>query len=212
MGKMMNPQYVALFIGGAALIGMIMILAVYLLQKSFGRSQKQERAKPSPIRIEDESAFTLNTIKSVMTQLKTEQQTLQEAVRAAERHAASVSRHLEIIAREIDQGLIIFDSQGYISYSNARVRTMLAIDTWSRRRHAEIFKDISPVPNLIAECLERGTEVRANVVEFPVQDGENRSWIEVSILPSRNSSGGIDSAVCIFSKVNAASPDSLPSS
>jgi PAS domain-containing protein len=209
MGKILSPQSVTLLIGGAALIGTIMILAIYLLQKSFGRSQTPDRAKPSALKVEDEAAFTLNTIKSVVTQLKTEQQNLQEALRSAERHAASSTRHVKVIAGEIEQGLIIFDPQGYISFSNARVRTMLAIDTWSRRRYAEIFKDISPVPSLIAECLEKGAEVRANVVELPVQDGDNRR-IEVSILPSRNSSGGIDSVVCLFSEVTPAIPEAPP--
>ena len=103
--------------------------------------------------MEDEAAFTLATVKAVVTQLKTEQKTMQEKLGAAERRADENARQFELLAREIHQGLIIFDPQGYIAFSNPLVRTMLAMDTWSRRRYAEIFNDIPAVIRIHSEML-----------------------------------------------------------
>lgn len=211
MGRLTSPQYLALLMGGAAVIGTVMILAVFLLQKSLGRSVKPDKPKTSPLKVEDESAFTLATVKSVVTQLKTEQQTLQEDLRAAERRADLGARHLEIIAGQFHQGLIIFDLHGYIAFSNPQVRTMLAIDTWSRRRYTDIFKDFLPLPELITGCFETGTEIRAKMLEFQGQDGIKR-WVEASLFPSRNSTGQIESVVCIFRDVPPPAPAAAPAS
>lgn len=211
MGRLTSPQYMALLIGGAAVIGTIMILAVFLLQRSLGRSVKRDQPKTSPLKVEDEAAFTLATVKSVVTQLKTEQQTLQEDLRAAERRADSGARHLEIVTGQIQQGVIIFDLQGYIAFSNPQVRTMLAIDTWSRRRYPEIFKEFLPLPELIAESFETGIDVRTKMLEFQGQDGSKR-LIEYSLCPSRNGTGQVESVVCFFREAPPPASSSAPSS
>ena len=64
------------------------------------------------MRLEDEAAFTLATMKAVITQLKTDQKATQEKLVAAERRAEEKARKFEILAREIDLGLIIFDAAG----------------------------------------------------------------------------------------------------
>src|ERR1035438_7213393 len=141
MGKLLSTQNLLLLVGGAALIGTVLTLAVFLLQRSFGRSSKSDKPRPPKLRVEDEAAFTLTTIKSVVTQLKADQKESQEKLLAAERRADENTRKFEIIAREIEHGLTVFDAQGYISFSNPLVRTMLNVDMWSRRRYPEIFKD-----------------------------------------------------------------------
>jgi PAS domain-containing protein len=43
------------------------------------------------------------------------------------------------ILLEIPWGVMVFDRQGFVTHANPAVRTLLGIDTWSRRRYAEIF-------------------------------------------------------------------------
>jgi PAS domain-containing protein len=206
MGKLLTPQNLLLLIGGAALVGTLLTLAVFLLQRSFSRPLKTGKPRPPKIRVEDEAAFTLTTIKSVVTQLKTDQKVLQEQLVAAERRAEESARRFELIAREIEHGLIIFNGLGYISFSNPQVRKMLAVDTWSRRRYMEIFQDIPPLPELIGGCFEAGYEAREKTIEFQVSDGSKRR-LEASLLPTRDRSGALESVTCIFREVTPPSPE-----
>jgi PAS domain-containing protein len=186
-----------LLVGGAALVGAVLTLAVYLLQRSFSRPVKSDKQRPPKIRVEDEAAFTLATIKSVVAELKTDQKSLQDALAVAQRNAEENSRKFELIAREIEQGLIVFNPQGYISFSNPLVRKMLVIDTWSRRRYSEIFQDNPAIADLIKDSFETGAEVRKQSIEFKITDGSARR-VEASVLPTRDRSGAMESVTCIF--------------
>ena len=42
MARLTSPQYMVLLIGGAAVIGTVMILAVFLLQRSLGRGKTRQ--------------------------------------------------------------------------------------------------------------------------------------------------------------------------
>jgi PAS domain-containing protein len=204
MGKLLTPQNLILLMGGVALIGTLLILAVYLLQRSFGRDLKADKPKPQKVRVEDEAAFTLTTIKSVVTQLKTDQQALQEQIIAAVRRAQENARKFELVARELEHGLIVFDVAGYVSFSNPLARKMLIVDTWSRRRYTEIFREIPALSDLIGSCFETGTEVRRNPIEFQIPDGSKRR-VEASVLPIRDQSGAMESVTCIFRNATASS-------
>jgi PAS domain-containing protein len=195
--QLSNPHTLFLLVGGAALVGAVLTLAVYLLQRSFSRPVKSDKQRPPKVRVEDEAAFTLATIKSVVTELKTDQKALQEELAVAQRNAEETSRKFELIAREIEQGLIVFNPQGYISFSNPLVRKMLVIDTWSRRRYSEIFHEIPALSDLIRASLESGAEVRKTSIEIQLPDGKVRR-IEASVLPTRDRAGAMESVTCIF--------------
>jgi len=205
MEQLLSPQNLILLIGGAALVGTVLTVAVFLLQKSFSRNLKSGKPRPQKIRVEDEAAFTLATIKSVVTQLKTEQKSLQDKLAEAERSAEENGRKFELIAREIEDGLIVFDAQGFISFSNPLVRKMLAVDTWSRRRYTEIFQNTPMVSELIGNCFAGGTEVRKKRVEVEVPNRGKR-LVEVSALPTRDRSGAMESVTCIFREVKSTAP------
>lgn len=195
--QLSNPHTLFLLVGGAALVGAVLTLAVYLLQRSFSRPVKSDKQRPPKVRVEDEAAFTLATIKSVVTELKTDQKALQEDLAVAQRNAEETSRKFELIAREIEQGLIVFNPQGYISFSNPLVRKMLVIDTWSRRRYSEIFHESPALSDLIRASLESGAEVRKTSIEIQLPDGKVRR-IEASVLPTRDCAGAMESVTCIF--------------
>ncbi len=205
MNQLLAPQNLILLVGGAVVFGGILTVGVYLLQRSFSRGLRTDKPRHAKIRLEDEAAFTLATIKSVVTQLKTGQKATEEKLAAADRRAEEKARQFEILAREIDLGLIIFDAQGYISFSNLLVRKRLGIDTWSRRRYAEIFHDIPALSTLLESGFETGMEVKRQAIEFQVLDGSKR-FVEVSVFPTEDRSGARESVICIFRDVALPSP------
>jgi len=194
-----------LLIGVAVAVISVVFLRVYMLQKSLSRTLKPEESKLPKVRVEDEAAFTLATVKAVIAQLKAEQKTTQEKLVVAERRAEENARKFELLAREIDDGLMIFDAEGFITFSNPPVRRILAVDTWSRRRYGEIFHDIPDLSKLIGECVETGTETRKRTIEFQGSDGSTRR-VEVSVLTTRDPFGAMEVVACVFREVAPTAP------
>ena len=207
MDQLLSPQNLILLVGGAVLAGTVLTLGVYLLQRSLSRNLKLDKPRPARVRVEDEAAFTLASIRAVVTQLKTDQKTMQEKLVVAERSAEESARKFELLAREIDLGLMIFDAQGFITFSNPLVRKILGVDTWSRRRYGEIFHDLPALSKLIAECFETGTETRKKTVEFQGR-GERKHRLEFSVLQTRDRSGAMEVVACMFRELPPPAPGS----
>lgn len=190
---------------GAVLVLSVLLLAVYYLQKSLGQISKPDKPKPAKVRVGDEAAFTLETVKGIITQLKTEQKTMQDKLVAVERRADENARKFDLLAREIDFGLMILNTEGYITFSNPMARRILAVDTWSRRRFGEVFRDLPALSESILACFEAGTEVRKQPIEIPGRD-PSRGVVEVSVLPIRDRSGATESVACMLREVAAPAP------
>lgn len=196
----LTPLHLIWLFGGAAVIAGVLLLGAYLFQKSLRRSFRPEEVKPEKVRAESDAAFTLATVKGVMAQLKAEQQSAREKLAAAERLAAENARKFDLLAREIDFGLMIFDAEGYITFSNPQVRKFIAVDTWSRRRYAEIFHDMPGFVEVIAGCFETGTEARRKVFEFQGW-ADRKTSVEVAVLPTRDPVGTLEIVACVFREV-----------
>lgn len=206
MNPHLSSHHMMLLFSGALLVICILLLAGHLLGKSMSRTRIPQEPKPPAVRLENEAAFTLATVKGVVTQLKTEQKATQEKLLAAERRADENARKFELLAREIDYGLMIFDAQGFVTFSNPLVRKLLAVDTWSRRRYGEIFRGFAALSQLIGECFEMGTETRKRTVELQGADGSTRR-VEVSVLPTRDTSGAMEFVACMFRDLAPPAPD-----
>lgn len=200
MQHALSPQTLVFLMGVVACIGVVLTFAIFLLQRALGRKSKDEKPRLLNIRPQDEDTFTLTAIKSVVTQLKSEQKHLQEQFTAAERDAETVARKLELLIRELEHGVIIFDAQGYITLSNPQARKMLVVDTWSRRRYSEIFHEIAGLPDLVQSCFEDGTERSEKFISIQDQSGTTRP-IQAAVLPSRNRMGAVESVICVFREV-----------
>jgi len=197
----MNPHFslpqMMLFFGGAVFVVTVLVLAVYLLQKFVKRGLRSGVPKPDRVRVDDEAAFMSATLKSLIAQLKNDQKVIQEKLGAAERRAELNQRKFDLLAREVDFGLMIIDVEGYIAFSNPRVRQALAVDTWSHRRYGEIFHDTPNLAQLIGQCVATGSEARKTLIEYRGADGTEKS-LEVSILPARNQAGAVEVVACVF--------------
>ncbi|MGO8789587.1 MAG: hypothetical protein ACLQVL_19680 [Terriglobia bacterium] len=201
-----NSQQLILLFGGGVLVISVLLLVVYFLQQSVGRARKSGNPKPARVPVEDEAAFTLATVNAVITQLKAEQKSTQEKFIAAERRAEENARKFELLAREIDFGLMVLDAEGFIGFSNLLARRILGVDTWSRRRYGEIFRDIPDLALIIGDCFEAGMETRKRSIELSGTDGSKR-WVDVSVLPSRDRSGAMDVVACVVRESAPPAPD-----
>jgi len=190
-----------LFIG-AALAICVVIVGAYVLEKYLRGTLNPQEPKHPKMRVGDEVGFTLATVKGVVTQLKDAHKEAQEKLLAAERRADEQARKFELLAREIDYGLMIFDARGFLAFSNPLVRKLLAVDTWARRRYGEIFQDFPALSQLIGECFEAGTETRERSVDFQGPDGRT-SRVEVSVLLTRDSVGALEIVACMFRELPA---------
>jgi PAS domain-containing protein len=197
MHQQFNPQQLMFLVGGAVFVISVVLLGIYLLQKSLSRTLKSDEPKRPKVRLDDEAAFTLATVKGVIAQLKDDQKATLEKLVAAERRAEENTHKFELLAREIDFGLMIFDAEGFITFSNPQARKVLAVDTWSRRRFGEIFHDLPAFSQLIGECVATGTEVRKKAIEFVGPDGSKR-WVEASVLATHDRSGTMEVVACVF--------------
>jgi PAS domain-containing protein len=197
MHPQFGMQHLMVLLGGAVMALIVVLLAVYLLHKSLSRTLTTGKSGTPNVRFQDETAFTLTTLKAVVTQLKADLTAIQEKLIEAERSAEQSHRRFELVAREFEHGLMIFDAQGFITFSNPITRKILGVDTWSRRRYAEIFSELPALSELIGKAVHAGTEDRNSLFEFQGSDG-NKRRIEVSVLPSRDRTGAMESVVCIF--------------
>jgi PAS domain-containing protein len=206
MNPHLNLPQLMMLLGGAVLVITVLILAAYLFQRTISRTLNPEESKTAKVRVDDEAAFTLATVKAVLTRLKTDQKVTQEKLVAAERRAEENACKFELLAREIDFGLMVFDAEGFITFSNPLVRKVLAVDTWSRRRYGEIFHDNPALSGLVGECFETGAETRKKTIEFQGDD-KSRRRVEVSVLPTRNRSGALEVVACVFRELALPAPD-----
>jgi PAS domain-containing protein len=154
------------------------------------------------VRVENEAAFTLAALQAVIAEVKNELKTAQERLSAAERRADQDARKFEFIAREVDEGLMVFDREGFITVSNAHVSNLLAVDTRSRRRYSEILESIPRLVEMIGASLEAAVEIRREKVEYQNWEGSKRA-MEVSVFPIRDKRGETEAVACLFREASS---------
>jgi signal transduction histidine kinase len=190
------PQLTFL-IGTALLIVIALVVTVYLLHKAFRRQLQEAHSGPAKLRAANETMMVLSTLQSTIANLKEQHQKAQNLLRTATSRGDEKTRALEILVQELEHGVVVFDRDGYISLSNATVRQMLEIDTWSRRRYTEVLGADSELTGLVGACLENGRTTRREKINYRTARGETR-LIPVSIIPLQMHDGRIEGAICLF--------------
>ena len=189
----------ALILGGILVIGSLFVLLVYLLHRAFERQRKESSLSPARPRPPDEAAFVTAAMQGVIAKLKAREAELNDLLREAEQRAETSSRTLEAIVREFPAGLMVFSQEGFLELSNPAVRTILGIDTWSRRRYTEILGAESPVARLVRQCLESGKSCRMESVNVPGPGSLTRA-LSISVSPCHGRGGQAQGAVCFVTK------------
>lgn len=199
MTRNFTSGQIVLILGGILLVVSLFVLLVYLLHRAFERQRKESSFGPARPRPADEAAFVTATMQGVIAKMKAREAELNDLLREAEQRAETSSRALEAIVRESLTGLMFFTQEGFLELSNPAVRTILGIDTWSRRRYTEILGADSPLARLVKQCLESGKSCRMESVNVPVSGGLTRT-LSISVSPCHDRSGQPQGAVCFVAK------------
>ena len=193
----LTVSQLTLVIGIAVAVGAVLILIVYTLHKAFRRQLQGEEWKPRTPRAEDSEAFMLAGLQALIASLREEQKKISELLRSSELRADECARRIELITREIEEGLLLFDREGYISLANSLARTLLSIDVWSRRRYQEVLGPDSELAQRIANCLAEGSVTRHEAVQYQTPRGDDLR-LTVTIAPLLARGGEISGALCLI--------------
>ena len=192
----LNLGQLSLLIAGAVVGAGLLVGAVYALHRSIRGSLQAEPTAAPRVRAENEAAFTVAALQAVIAQVRSEQKATQEKLLAVERESDELARRLDVVVREMDQAVLIFNQQGFVSAANPRARDLLGPDAWSRRRYPEMLAHLPKVAEWVGGCLASGSEARRETAEF--EPGEGKRPVRVSVLPLRDKSGALDGAVCLI--------------
>lgn len=129
MTQNLSMSQLTLLVGGALLIGGLLVLVIYLLHKTLRSRLKPSDLTPKAPRPANQATFMAATFQSAIASMKAREKELSESLRAAELRAEENLRILETIAREMPGGLMIFNREGLIALSNSAVRSLVGIDT-----------------------------------------------------------------------------------
>jgi len=177
----------------------LFIFLVYTLHKAFQRQRKQADWRPISPRPGDETAFAAAAMQGVIARMKAREKELNDLLREAEQRAETSSRTLETIAREFPTGLMVFNREGFLALANPAVRTLLGIDTWSRRRYTEILGAESSIAGLLRDSLENGKNFRDQSVDVSTPRGETQT-LSLSVSSWQGRSGQLEGIACFVTK------------
>ena len=136
----MNLSQLTLVVGGAVVIGGLLLAMVVIIHKAFkDRRQAEPFVAKSP-RTDDEANFAMAAMQGVIAKMKEQEKELVELRQDAERRARESARLSENVLREMPNGLLVFNREGFLTTANPAVRTLLNVDTWARRRYPEILR------------------------------------------------------------------------
>ena len=183
-------------------VGTVLILLVYMFHKKVRRQLQREEGKAPTPRTENSQAFVLATLQGLIADLRADQKKTQDLLRASELRAEESARKAELLVREIEEGLLIFDGQGFIGLANPAAHTLLGIDVWSRRRFQDLLGAGSDLARRVETCLENGVVTRGEPVEYQSPRGEALQLLVTVVPLTRQSTAGeeIYGVVCLVKR------------
>jgi PAS domain-containing protein len=196
MSPHLSLSQLSFLVGVVLAVGVVIILIVYFFHRAVREGLGKRDLTESAIRVDDQTAFALAALQGLIGSMKEEQKKTLHSLHATQQLAEDALRKLEVVAQEMEQGLIIFDRQGFIRMANPAIRAVLQIDTWSRRRFPEVLGRDSKLAGMVEDCLRTGRPTRNGSVEHQTARGENRP-LSVSVVPLQTQKGTIEGAVCL---------------
>ncbi len=175
----------------------LLILGVYALKKALRRQWGDVDFKPSTPRVQDETAFVAAAFQGVVKDLKEQQQKLEQLLRASEQQADASMRQIEIISREMGEGLVRINSDGFIVFANPAARSLLEMAVLSHRLYTEVFGADTKLCQSIRACLEAGVATRLQQVDYLCPNGKARPLL-ASVVPLATRQDTIEGAICLL--------------
>jgi PAS domain-containing protein len=199
-------------VGTAVVVGGLLVGFFYAWHKVI-RSQRTRGDARSPTpRAKDSTAFTFAALQGVIADLREQQKEAQSLQRAASQRAEDNARLVETVLEEMNQGLIVFGQDGFISKANNLARELLGLDIWARRRFPEVLGTDSELARLVQACFDTGQVTRGARIKVRKLGGE--VWpLAVSVIPLQGREGEVEGAICLVQPRREGPPDAtkLPS-
>jgi PAS domain-containing protein len=151
---------------------------------------------PTP-RVQDETAFVAAAFQGVVKDLKEQQQKLEQLLRASEQRADANMRQIEVISREMGEGLVRISSEGFIVFANPAARSLLEMAALSHRLYTEVFGADTKLCQSIRACLEAGVVARRQQVDYLCPSGKARPLL-ASVVPLATRQDTIEGAICLL--------------
>jgi PAS domain S-box-containing protein len=188
---------ITLLVGGSVVLGALLVFMVYLIHKAFKERREATEFTPKSPRAQDEAGFATATLQGVIAKMKEQEKELVELRQAAERRARESARLSENVLREMPNGLMVFNREGFITTANPAVRKLLGVDTWARRRYPEILGPESTLAARMKECLESDKSVAQESLPYQTASGEART-LGISLSPLHAANGEVEGAICLL--------------
>ena len=164
------------------IILVVSLLLVILLLRWLLRPYRQlvGEAERAPIaapanKPRDEGQFVLETFKSVVAQLQTQQRELEALSARASERAASAEQFSERIVASVPSGLIAFDANGLATVVNAPARALIGDDAEPEGRSVrELLRAAPDLAEMVEHCLQTGEVYRREEVMATSTSGHVR--------------------------------------
>ena len=205
-GKVRAPILLVVFI--VTLV--ISTISVTLLLRWLLRPYRQlvgeaERAPLSarPIKGQDEAEFVLETFQSVISQLQSQQRTLETLSAQASERADSAQMFSERIVASVPSGLIAFDAQGQATMVNAPAHALIEANGKAEGQHLDVLLRKTPdLAAMVDSCLRTGELFRREEVTTTNKTGQLRR-LGVTVAPiDPITEHGTRGALCLLTDIS----------
>jgi len=123
----------------------------------------------------DEGQFVLETFKSVVAQLQTQQRELEALSAQARARAVSAEKFSERIVASVPSGLIAFDSTGHATVVNAPARALIEANNEPEGQSVrELLKASPELAEMVEHCLQTGDVFRREEIVATAVNGHLR--------------------------------------
>lgn len=154
----------------------------------------------------DEGQFVLETFKSVVAQLQSQQRELEMLSAQASARAASAEEFSERIVASVPSGLIAFDSGGHATVVNTPARALIEADGEAEGQNVrELLKAAPDLAEMVERCLQSGDVFRREEIVATGAGGQiKRLGATVAPIDTEPEKGG-RGALCLVTDLTEVS-------
>ena len=204
-GPILLASFIAILIGSLLCILFLMRWLLRPYHKLVGEAERAS-VQAQIRRSHDEAEFVLETFQSVVGQLQEQRKELEKLSAEARERASSAEKFSERIVASLPSGLIAFDASGRSMAINTPGRTLLELDGQALGESYEnLLQKYKGLPEMVNECLEKGTLYRRSEIEAVTHAGQKRR-LGATIAPIEfQTEHGPRGALCLLTDITEVS-------
>lgn len=193
------PVLLAVFIVVLLVSLLLVILLLRWLLRPYrqlvGVAERAAIAEPST-KPRDEGEFVLETFKSVVAKLQTQQRELEALNAQVSERAASAEQFSERIVASVPSGLIAFDARGLATVVNAPARALINANGQAEGRAVrELLASAPDLAEMVERCLQTGEVYRREEVLATSAKGNMRrlgaTVAPINLKPEQGTRGAL---------------------